>query len=430
MKISLYIKIITYLNFLYLKIVGYVKDMLLNSKVDHPNFAALYNGYESFYIRHVFVPMKDLFGRALYSPPTSIIKIKDKNNLKDVINIGSYNYLGFDLKDVSSAKQFLKGGSSTCSSRQEIGTAKTQIEMENLMAGFLGVESCIAFGMGFATNALNIPCLVSEHSLILSDTLNHTSIVLGSRISEANIKPFKHNDMKDLEEKLLEAICSKRYNKILIIVEGIYSMEGDITNLPKIIELKKKYKAYLYVDEAHSIGALGKHGRGITEYHNCDPNDVDILMGTFTKSFSSAGGYIAGKKDLIDYIKQHSIACCYAISMSYPVCKQIKDVLITLQKSNKRMKRLHDNTVYFRNALIKNKVTPVGDQDSPVVPVMLYYPHKIASFNRRMLKDNIGVVTVGYPATELHGGRVRFCISALHTKEMLDYIVSCTKKNL
>ena len=296
------------------------------------------------------------------------------------------------------------------------------------MANFLGVESCITFGMGFSTNANNIPCLVNKDSLIISDSLNHTSIVLGSRLSNATIKTFKNNDMNDLENKLLQGIQEKKYNKILIIVEGIYSMEGVIVNLPEIIRIKKKYKAYLYIDEAHSIGAIGPNGKGVVDFYGCNPKDVDILMGTFTKSFASAGGYIAGSKQLIDYIRMHSQANCYATSMSSPTCKQITYVLNTINNNKERCNKLKYNTIYFRRRLKEIGFKPIGHSLSPVVPVMIYIPYKLILFSREMLKKNIAVVVVGFPATNLYGSRVRFCVSSAHTIQMLDYIIESIKE--
>ncbi|PNJ65119.1 SPTLC2 isoform 5, partial [Pongo abelii] len=202
-------------------------------------------------------------------------------------------------------------------------------ELEELVARFLGVEAAMAYGMGFATNSMNIPALVGKGCLILSDELNHASLVLGARLSGATIRIFKHNNMQSLEKLLKDAIVygqprtRRPWKKILILVEGIYSMEGSIVRLPEVIALKKKYKAYLYLDEAHSIGALGPTGRGVVEYFGLDPEDVDVMMGTFTKSFGASGGYIGGKKELIDYLRTHSHSAVYATSLSPPVVEQI-----------------------------------------------------------------------------------------------------------
>ena len=228
--------------------------------------------------------------------------------------------------------------------------------------------------------------------MILSDELNHSSLVLGSRLSGATIKVFKHNDVEDLEKKLKESIIygqprtSRPWKKILIVVEGVYSMEGSIVRLPEIIAIKKKYKAYLYLDEAHSIGAIGPHGRGVVDYWGCDINDVDIMMGTFTKSFGSCGGYIAGSKKLINHMRTHSYANCYASSMSAPVAKQIITSLKIIsgedgtEEGKKRIAQLAWNSHYFRENLLKMGFIVYGNNDSPVVPLMLYMPAKIRYF--------------------------------------------------
>lgn len=188
------------------------------------------------------------------------------------------------------------------SSRRELGTNPLHVELEALTARFLGVEDAISFGMGFATNALNLPSLLSPGCLVISDEKNHASIILGLRLSGAVIRVFKHNNMKSLEKVLQDAVfkgqpkTGEPWRKILIIVEGVFSMEGSIVKLPEILALKKKYKAYVYLDEAHSVGALGPNGRGVLDYYGIDPKEVDIHMGTYTKSFASSGGYIAGSK--------------------------------------------------------------------------------------------------------------------------------------
>ena len=203
--------------------------------------------------------------------------------------MGSYNYLGFaentGLRANDVRKAIEQQGVGLCSSRHELGTLDIHRKLEKVVADFLGVEDSIILGMGFATNSTNIPTLAGKGCLIVSDALNHASLILGCRLTGATTRVFKHNDTKDLERKLREAIVegqprSRRpWKKIIIVVEGVYSMEGSIVKLPEIIALKKKYKAYLYLDEAHSIGAVGPTGRGIADYYNVDPRDIDMLMG-------------------------------------------------------------------------------------------------------------------------------------------------------
>jgi serine palmitoyltransferase len=243
--------------------------------------------------------------------------------------------------------------------------------------------------------------------------------------------------MRSLERVLRDSIAfgnpkanGRPYSKILIVVEGIYSMEGSICNLPAIIALKKKYRCYLYLDEAHSIGAMGPTGRGIVDYWGCDFNDVDILMGTFTKSFGAAGGYLAGSKKVIDYLRVNSPTGFYSLPMSPPIAQQIiTSTTIIMGKDGtrdgeERIERLARNARYFRLRLKQMGFIVYGSDDSPVVPVMIYYPTKCGLWGREMLRRKVGVVVVSFPGTEMTESRCRFCISAAHTKEMLDHVLA------
>lgn len=411
-------------------------------------FAPLFSSFENFFMQNFYMRGRDCFNRPICSTPGAEIELVDRKSddynwsfyntgtTTKVLNMGSYNYLGFaensgKCTDAVTAN-INEQGVASCSARQELGTLKIHIKLEKIIAKFLNTESAIVFGMGFATNAVNIPALVDKKCLIMSDELNHTSLILGSRLSGATVKVFKHNQPKDLEAKLKAAIIeghpvTKRpWKKVLIVVEGIYSMEGTILNLPEIIAIKKKYKAYLYLDEAHSIGALGVTGRGICEYWGVDTRNVDILMGTFSKSFGAAGGYVAASNKIISYLKHKSHAQSYASSMAPPVCEQIISafsVIMDQDGSNNgrnRIKQLKDNSIYFRDKLVKMGFIVYGDIHSPIVPVMFYLPTKCLYFNRLMLEKGIAVVSVGFPATNLIGGRARFCMSASHSREMLD----------
>lgn len=307
------------------------------------------------------------------------------------------------------------------------------------MAKFLGAEAAIVTGMGFATNSNNLPAIAGgEGTLMLSDEFNHTSIILGCKLSGAKIRVFKHNDTVDLEKKVLQAIiegqpsadANKSYipwSKIIIVVEGIFSMEGTIVNLPEVIRIKKLYKTYLYLDEAHSVGALGK---GVVFYYDCDPRDVDIMMGTFTKSFGAAGGYIAGSRDMINYLKVRSHSSCYATSMAPPIARQIISVIDCLMDTNttsegsKRLATLRENTQYFRSNLKSKGFIVYGDDNSPVVPLIVYNNSMVVECIRAALKRKVAIVGAGFPATSLLEARIRFCLSASHTKEMLDEVLS------
>lgn len=253
---------------------------------------------------------------------------------RSCLNLGSYNYLGFadDWKitcrdDVVASLKDLPISNSSC--RNEFGTTKLHREVEKVVARFLKKEDALALNMGFNTNCTTIPALTSRGDLLISDELNHTSIVNGARASGAAIRIFRHNDTQHLEEILRQAIIMGRprtrrpWNKIMVIVEGIYSMEGEYCDLTNVVSVCKKYGAYVYLDEAHSIGAMGPTGRGCSEYCNVDTSDIDIMMGTFTKSFGGMGGYIAGSKEVISFLRRRCAGSSYHNSLSPAVCQQV-----------------------------------------------------------------------------------------------------------
>ncbi|XP_070972324.1 serine palmitoyltransferase 2 isoform X1 [Oncorhynchus clarkii lewisi] len=453
------VAVLTYMGYGILTIFGYLRDFLRDWKIERchvarereeqRDFVPLYQDFENFYTRNLYMRIRDSWNRPICSVPGAKVDLVERVSpdynwtfdytgkvVEGVINMGSYNYLGFAENTGycadASAEVTMKYGVGVASTRQEMGNLDRHEEMEELVAKFLGVESAMAFGMGFATNSMNIPALTGKGCLILSDELNHASLVLGARLSGSTIRVFKHNNMQSLEKMLRDAIVHgqprthRPWKKILILVEGIYSMEGSIVRLPEVIALKKRYRAYLYLDEAHSIGALGPGGRGVVDYFGLDPRDVDVMMGTFTKSFGAAGGYIGGRKELLEYLRSHSHSAVYAASMSPPIVEQIIASMKCIMGEDgttlgrDRVQQLAENTLYFRRRLTEMGFIIYGNNDSPVVPMMLYMPAKIGAFGREMLKRNIGVVVVGFPATPIIESRARFCISAAHTKDMLD----------
>ncbi|MBN3312944.1 SPTC2 palmitoyltransferase, partial [Atractosteus spatula] len=433
------VAVLTYMGYGILTLFGYLRDFMREWKIEkchiarereeQKDFVPLYQDFENFYTRNLYMRIRDSWNRPICSVPGAKFDLVERVShdynwtfkytgkvVKDVINMGSYNYLGFaentGICADAAAEISKKYGAGVASTRQEMGNLDSHEKLEKLVARGNGVTS--------------------SGCLILSDELNHASLVLGARLSGSTIRVFKHNNMQSLEKLLRDAIVHgqprthRPWKKILILVEGIYSMEGSIVRLPEVIALKKKYKAYLYLDEAHSIGALGPSGRGVVEYFGLDPTDVDIMMGTFTKSFGAAGGYIGGRKELIDYLRTHSHSAVYATSMSPPVVEQIITSMKCIMGEDgttiglERVRQLAENTRYFRRKLKEMGFIIYGNDDSPVVPMMLYMPAKIGAFGREMLKRNIGVVVVGFPATPIIESRARFCVSAAHTKEMLD----------
>jgi serine palmitoyltransferase len=286
----------------------------------------------------------------------------------------------------------------------------------------VGKEEALVLPMGYNTNVTTLSALMGAGTLLISDNLNHTSLVNGSRASLANIRVFRSNDIAHLEEVLQEAIVHgqprhhRPWKKIMVVVEGIYSMEGAICKLGEIVPVVKKYKAYLYVDEAHSIGALGVSGRGICEYTGVNPGDVDVMMGTFTKSFSGMGGYVAADSKTIAFLRACNQGILYHNAMSPVVTQQVITafkVIMGLDGTSiglNKIARLRGNSNYFRRKLEEMGLHVYGDADSPIIPVMIYLPCKIACFSRECLKRGLAVVVVGFPATPVILSRARYVL--------------------
>jgi len=242
---------------------------------------------------------------------------------------------------------------------------------------------------------------------------------------------FKHNDLDSLENVLRNAIADgqprthRPWKKIIVLVEGIYSMEGDIVNLPGVVQVAKKYKAYIYLDEAHSIGCLGKTGRGVCEYWGVPTSEIDVMMGTFTKSFGAMGGYIAASEEIVDFVRRNADGSVYSVAMLPAVVKQVLMAFRVLTGEDgtdigaRKLATIRENSNYFRTALKAMGVEVLGDQDSPIIPIMLFNAAKIAAFSRECMKRGLAVVVVGFPATPLMLSRARFCISAGHKLEDL-----------
>ncbi|XP_068730448.1 serine palmitoyltransferase 2-like [Montipora capricornis] len=455
--IPLIAAVTTYLSYFFLLIFGYLRDFMRKYGLEKPKgakengnkeFVPLYSDFESFYTRNMYTRVRDCFNRPICSVPGAEIELLDRESCDynwtfrhpgtktKALNLASYNYLGFAENSGPCAKAaeqaVRKYGLAACSPSNEYGTLNIHEELEALVARFVGKPAAMVFGMGFATNACNIPSLVSKGCLIISDELNHTSLILGARLSGATIRVFKHNDVMSLEKILRESVVQgqprthRAWKKILIIVEEVYSMEGSLVSLPEVVALKEKYKAYLFLDEAHSIGAMGPNGRGVTDFYGVDLSDIDIMMGTFTKSFGAAGGYIAASEDIINHIKGHSYSATYASFMSPPVVMQIISTMKIIMgedgsdNGKERITALAENCIYFRRRVKQMGFIVYGHDASAVVPILLYLPSKTVAFSRELLKRNIAVVIVGFPAVPLIEGRARICLSASHTREMLD----------
>eukprot|EP00462_Mataza_sp_D1_P025134 CAMPEP_0175144046 /NCGR_PEP_ID=MMETSP0087-20121206/13868_1 /TAXON_ID=136419 /ORGANISM="Unknown Unknown, Strain D1" /LENGTH=471 /DNA_ID=CAMNT_0016428379 /DNA_START=82 /DNA_END=1497 /DNA_ORIENTATION=- len=446
----------TYFAYGVLLFVGHMRDFFRkltnwcsgNEKVVNEGYAPLLQDFEDFYTRRLYKRIEDCWNRPIDSCPGAWINVLLRSRdtqkhpfelngeSKECLNLGSYNYLGFGDPDSPTKPHVFEAldefGITTTSSRMSTGTTSLHADLEKLVARFLRKDAAMVFGMGFGTNSTGIPALIGKGGLIISDSNNHSSIVAGARSSGAHIKVFQHNDAANLEAVVRRAIVEgqprthRPWTKILIMIEGIYSMEGELSPLASIVAVKKKYGCYLYVDEAHSIGALGKTGQGICQHAGVDPADVDILMGTFTKSFGAVGGYIASSREIVNHLRLSSMGSVYSASISPPACMQIIQaikIIIGEDGTNlgqTKLTTLKTNANYFRQRMKSMGCHVLGDQDSPIVPMMLYKPAKIPAFSRECLERNLAVVVVGFPATPLLLARTRFCISAAHTRKDLE----------
>lgn len=453
----LWVLVSTYLNYLVLILYGHLRDIL--GKVfkrdeyahlrTHNGYAPLVSDFDSFYTRRLYVRIRDCWNRPITGVASRSVKLLDRTSddynktfkltgtVTEAINFASYNYLGFAQSAgecADAVEETVKElGSLSAGSRTESGNLSLHRQLESKVAQFVGKPAALVVSMGFATNSTTIPALVRRGCLIISDELNHSSIIFGARLSGASIRVFKHNNMDSLRALLQEVISQgqprthRPWKKIMVIVEGLYSMEGSIVNLPALVQLRKEYGFYLYVDEAHSIGALGERGGGVCDFFGIDPSYVDILMGTFTKSFGAAGGYIAANKDVIDYLRLKNHSFAYAESITPAVAQQIMTSLSIIrgeggtQEGRKRIQQLAENSLYFAARLREMGFIVYGDEGSPVVPLLLFNPAKIPAFSRELLRRKIAICVVGYPATPIITSRARFCLSASHTRKDLDF---------
>ncbi|XP_063371674.1 serine palmitoyltransferase 3-like [Cydia amplana] len=429
--------VLTRLGFYLLIFLGHLNQLLFPPKVtkerNREGYAPLYRPFDEFYSRYVYRRVRHCFNRPVCSAPDAEITLMERSSddynwtmrftgrEQPCVNLGSYNYVGYrgGKDEVEAAARSY--GLVLSSPRAELGSCPLHELLENELSEFFGVEAAVVFGNGFLTNSLTLSALLGPDSLVLSDASNHTSLVLGMRLARVPVRVFRHNDMRHLEQLARQARAEGRWRKIVIVMEGIYSMEGSLAALPAAIALKKQLGLHLYIDEAHSIG-LGPRGRGATDACGVSPRDVDVLMGTFSKSFPGTGGYIAGSAALVRWLRAHGAAHLYAQAMPPPVAAQVLSALRDLRApaGQARVAALRDNTRYFRARLQAMGVVVHGHPQSPVIPVLVYSSSKMAACVERLTAAGVAAAGVSFPATPLYQARLRFCLSAAHTREHLD----------
>jgi 8-amino-7-oxononanoate synthase/acyl carrier protein len=341
-------------------------------------------------------------------------------NGRELLSFATYNYLAMsgDPAVSAAAKQAIdRFGTSVSASRLVSGEKTIHRELERGIADFLGVDDAICFVGGHSTNETTIGHLFGPGDLIAHDSLAHNSIIQGAILSGARRRPFPHNDWRALDELLAE--IRPEYRRVLVAIEGVYSMDGDVPDLPRFIDVKKRHRAILMVDEAHSIGTLGRTGRGIGEHFGVNPHDVDLWMGTLSKTFGSCGGYIAGCQEVVEYLKYTAPGFVYSVGIPPASAAAALASLEVLKQQPDRVERVQANSRLFLS-LCKERGLDTGLSDkSPVVPVITGNSMHALLLSRALFERGINVQPILYPAVEEEKARLRFFITSAHTEDQL-----------
>jgi len=360
-----------------------------------------------------------------------VVRDKTVINGRQLISFASYNYLGMSgdpAVNQSVVEAVQKYGTSCSASRLVSGEKDLHRTLEQTIAKWVGVEDSIVLVGGHATNESVIGHLLGPGDLILHDSLSHNSIVQGAILSGARRRPFPHNDYRALERTLSE--IRDKYRRVLVIVEGVYSMDGDFPELPKFIEIKQRHKCWLMVDEAHSIGTMGKTGRGIGEHFAIDPNTVDIWMGTLSKSFGSCGGYIAGRRELVEYLKYTTPGFVFSVGLSPTNAAAALASLKLLEVEPQRVEKLRENSKLFLEEAKKRGLNTGDSAQTPVVPIILGNSMVALRLADRMVNRGVNVLPILYPAVEEAAARLRFFINSTHSEEQILFAVQTVEEGL
>jgi 8-amino-7-oxononanoate synthase len=337
---------------------------------------------------------------------------------KKVMMFGSNSYLGLTNhpKVKEAAKAAIdKYGTGCAGSRFLNGTLDIHIRLEEKLARLVNKEGALCYSTGFQVNLGVVSLLAGRHDYLLLDELDHASIIEGSRLSFSKVLKFAHNDMKALESKL--KICHKDRVK-LIVVDGIFSMEGDIINLPEVVRLSEKYGASIMVDDAHSLGVLGKNGSG-TASHFGLTDKVDLIMGTFSKSFASLGGFIAADKEVINFIKHNSRTLIFSASMTPSSAAAVLASIDIMESEPERIQHLWDITAYALRAF-KTAGFDTGKSETPIIPLFIRDDIKALKLTQILLNDGVFVNPVVSPAVPKEDCLIRYSLMATHTLEQVE----------
>lgn len=337
---------------------------------------------------------------------------------KKVLMFGSNSYMGLTnhprIKEAAIAAT-RKYGTGCAGSRFLNGTVDIHLQLENELAQFVGKDEALVYSTGFQVNLGVLSCITGRKDTIICDELDHASIVDGRRLSFSTVRKFRHNDMEGLEKEL--QACDPATIK-MIVVDGVFSMEGDITNLPEIVRLKKKYNASIFVDEAHGLGVLGKQGRG-TANHFGLTDDVDLLMGTFSKSLATIGGFVAGDKEVINYIRHNSRSYIFSASNTPAATAAALEALHIIQEEPERLENLWNITNYtLKN--FRDLGFEIGNTSTPIIPIYIRDTDKTFLVTKMLWDAGVFVNPVVPPACSPQDTLIRFSLMATHTKEHVD----------
>jgi len=342
-------------------------------------------------------------------------------NGQTCINFASYNYLGFSGDpriNQAACDAVARYGTSVSASRVVSGERPIHQELEQALAKAYDVEDAVVFVSGHATNVSTLGHLLGPKDLVLHDEYIHNSSLVGAQLSGAKRMSFSHNDPAALEALL--ARHRHQFERVLVVIEGLYSMDGDIPELPRFIELKQRYQAWLMVDEAHSFGIMGDTGLGLREYFDIDPRDVDIWMGTMSKAMAGCGGYIAGSKPLVETLRYLAPGFLYSVGMPAQVAAPSLAALQLMQQEPERVQRLHAISRYFLEQATARGLDTGKSIGAAVVPVIIGSSAAAARLSNALLEQQINVQPILHPAVPEKSARLRFFLSCEHTQAHID----------
>ena len=367
--------------------------------------------------------LQDLKSKGLYNEINilegangPIIDIEDKK----LINLSSNNYLGFATnknlidKSIEATKKFGVGAGAV---RTINGTLSIHRDLENKIAEFKHTEAAIAFQSGFNCNMGAIQAVMTKKDAILSDELNHASIIDGCRLSGAKVIRYKHNDMEDLRAKAKEAKESGLYEKIMVISDGVFSMDGDVVNLPGLVQVAEELDLITYIDDAHGSGVMGE-GAGTVKHFGLS-HKVDLQMGTLSKAIGVVGGYVAGSRDLIDWLKVRARPFLFSTSLTPGAAAACIEAIDTMMNNHEFVEKVWENGRYLKKCL-KELGFNIGHSETPITPCIIGDEKLTQNFSRRLFEEGVYAKSIVFPTVPIGTGRVRNMPTAAHTKEMLD----------